>query len=154
MNGVEVDFRKIVAEAENYTVFVSGNTAFSESDIDLSDDAKRFELKENRDLQGHSPFILNLQLGLDHHPSEQKFTLLLASFDDKIYAVGRNTANEIEAGRITLDLTYEKIFTDSLSLKAKVKNLLDEPVEFERDGHVIQVYKNGTEFSVDVTYDF
>ena len=42
-----------------------------------------------RKLQGQSEYLANLQIGFDHFPTSQKFTLLANYFDDRIFRVAR-----------------------------------------------------------------
>ena len=150
--GLEFDINKDFDFSDSLTGFVAGNLALTESEIDLSEDSARFEppSSASRDLQGLSPILANVQFGLDHIETEQKFTVLFNFIDDRIDQVGRNTESRIEKGRTLVDLAYEKAFSETFSLKAKVKNLLDEEVEFTRDGVVEEIYEVGTEYSISV----
>ncbi|MDA8752842.1 TonB-dependent receptor, partial [Halieaceae bacterium] len=114
------------------------------------------EAANGRQLQGQSEWLANLQLGFDHYPTEQKFTFLVNWFDDRIFRIARGaqTGPEVESGRIIIDLTYEKRFSDALTLELQIKNLLNEEVEYEQNSGVIESYQTGTEFGISVNYEF
>lgn len=154
ISGVELDFKKNIIDSGDYLSFIAGNIAAIDSEITLSDDAARFEIDDKRDLQGQSPLLINAQLGLDHFPTAQKVTVLLNFFDDRIDIVGRNIPSEVEEGRLTVDVTYEKEFDNQMVIKAKIKNLLDSDVEYSRNGQIIETYKEGVSFSAGLTVNF
>ncbi len=158
LSGVELDVYKNIVDTADYLAFVSGNIAVIDSEVTL--DALSLQLEgqnqQGRELQGQSPLLANLQLGLDHIPSEQKFTLLVNYFDDRIFRVSTGPAQGpvFELSRIIVDLNYEKLFSDTFKLKASIKNLLNEEVSRERNGRKIEVYDEGIKFSLSASYEF
>jgi TonB-dependent receptor len=150
VSGVEIDLNKDLIFTDNLEGFIAGNIAVTDSEIELSEEADRFEPEsaDSRDLQGLIPLIVNVQFGLDHIPTEQKFTLLVNFLDERIDSVGRNIEPKIEEERLSLDFTYEKNFGDNYKLRAKLKNILDEDIEFSRAGRIVESYSEGTEFSL------
>jgi outer membrane receptor protein involved in Fe transport len=109
-----------------------------------------------RELLGQSPWLANLQFGFDHYETEQKVTLLVNFFDDRIYRVTRGVNNtpEYEKGRVLVDLNYEKLFGESLTFQAQIKNLLNEKVQYEMNDRVIESYEEGTSLSLKLEYQF
>lgn len=156
--GVEIDANKILIDEDDYTFFVGGNIAYIDSEVDLSDDSIRLEGADadGRQLQGQSEWLANVQFGYDHFPSEQKVTLLVNYFDDRIFRIARgaNTGPEIEDARVVVDLTYEKMFSEELTLSASIKNILNEDIEFSQNGRTIESYQTGTSIGVGVSYRF
>ncbi len=156
--GVEIDINKNLIDRDNYLLFIGGNLSYIDSEVDLSEDSLRLEgeAANGRTLQGQSEWLGNIQLGFDHYPTEQKFTLLVNYFDDRIFRISRGEANgpEIEDGRVLVDITYEKLFGESFTLEASVKNLFNEDVEYSQNGGVIESYQTGTEIGVGVKYTF
>jgi len=158
LTGVEVDGTKNVMERDDYLVFVSGNLSYIDSEVDLSEDSLRLEgaSADGRQLQGQSEWLSNVQIGMDHYPTEQKFTLLFNYFDERIFRVARgtNTGPEYEDGRVLVDFTYEKVWSDELVIEASIKNLLNEKVEYSQNDNTIESYNVGTFFKAGVTYKF
>ncbi len=161
LEGIELDFTKYLIDTGDALAFVSGNVSYIDSEVELDDDSIRLEGEDSigRDLQGQSPWLANLQLGYDDYQDQQKFTLLVNFYDDRIYRVtrGGNNGPEYEKGRISVDFTYEKTFErleDSVVLKVKLKNILDEPFEKERNDQIIESYKEGTSLSLGLSYEF
>lgn len=156
--GVELDANMNLLDRDEYLLFVGGNISYIDSEVQLSDNSIRLEgaNANGRQLQGQSEWLANLQLGFDHYESEQKLTLLINFFDDRIYRISRGAASgpEIEVGRVLIDLTYEKVFSDALTLEASIKNLLNENVEYSQNGRTIESYQTGTRIGVGVSYRF
>ena len=109
LQGIEIDFTKNVAESDSWTVFVSGNLSYIDSEVELSANSLRLEgeAANGRPLQGQSEWLGNVQFGFDHYPSNQKLTVLINYFDDRIFRVARGaaTGSEIEVERFLLDLS-------------------------------------------------
>jgi outer membrane receptor protein involved in Fe transport len=161
LQGVELDFTKYIIDTGNTLAFVSGNVSYIDSEVELDEDSIRLEGDDSigRDLQGQSPWLANLQLGLDDYQDQQKFTLLINFYDDRIYRVtrGGNNGPEYEKGRVSVDFSYEKTFErldDSVVLKLKLKNILDDDFEKERNGQIIETYSEGTSLSLGLKYEF
>ncbi|MFV0278256.1 MAG: TonB-dependent receptor domain-containing protein, partial [Parahaliea sp.] len=158
LNGVELDANMNLLDEPDYLLFVAGNVSYIDSEVELSQNSIRLEgaSSNGRSLQGQSDWLGNIQLGFDHYPSEQKFTLLVNYFDDRIFRIARGvqTGPEIEDGRVIVDIAYEKIFSEALTLELQIKNLLNEKVEYSQNGNVIESYENGTVFGASITYRF
>jgi outer membrane receptor protein involved in Fe transport len=158
LQGVELDGSKNVWENDDYLVFVSGNLSYIDSKVDLSADSLRLEgaSADGRELQGQSQWLSNLQFGLDHYPSNQKFTLLINYFDKRIFRVARgaNTGPEYEDARTIVDFTYEKDWNENLVIGASIKNILNTKVEYSQNSNTIESYNLGTFFKAGVTYKF
>lgn len=158
LDGIEIDAYKNLVDANDYLMFVSGNISYIKSEVELDVDSIRLEGEDDigRELQGQSPWLANLQFGFDHYETEQKLTLLLNYFDDRIYRVTRGVNNtpEYEKGRVIVDLNYEKLFGESLTFQAQLKNLLNEKVQWQQNNRVIESYQEGTSISLKVAYQF
>ncbi len=158
LNGIELDANMNLLDEPDYLLFVGGNLSYIDSEVALSADSLRLEgpSADGRQLQGQSEWLGNVQLGFDHYPTEQKFTLLINYFDDRIFRIsrGENTGPEIESGRVLVDFAYEKLFGESLTLELQIRNLLNEAVEFDQNSRVIESYETGTVFGASISYKF
>jgi outer membrane receptor protein involved in Fe transport len=67
---------------------------------------------------------------------------------------GVNNTPEYEKGRVLVDLNYEKLFGESLTFQAQIKNLLNEKVQYEMNDRVIESYEEGTSLSLKLEYQF
>ncbi|CAA0125529.1 Uncharacterised protein [Halioglobus japonicus] len=156
--GIELDGIKNVLETDDYLVFVSGNVSYIDSKVDLSPDSLRLEGSDadGRQLQGQSEWLGNIQVGMDHYPTEQKFTLLVNYFDKRIFRVARgaNTGPEYEDSRWLVDFTYEKEWNEHLILEGSIKNILNSKIEYSQNGNTIESYNVGRFFKVGMTYKF
>ncbi len=158
LNGIEIDVYKNIIDTDSFLIFIGSNISYIDSEVELDTNSLRLEGEsaQGRELQGQSPWLANLQLGLDHHQTEQKLTLVVNYFDDRIDRVGRgeDVGPEFEVGRVLVDLNYEKLFSDSLVVKAQIKNLLNEDITFRQNEIDIRSYKEGVSFSLSASYEF
>lgn len=156
--GVEIDANKNLLDEDDYLLTLSGNIAYIDSKVDLSADSLRLEgsAADRRALQGQSEWLANIQLGFDHYPSEQKFTLLLNYFDDRIFRISRGATNgpEVEVARVLVDFVYERMFSENFTVEASIKNILNEDVEYSQNGRTIESYQTGTRIGVGMSYRF
>lgn len=155
IEGIEIDVSKSFLEWTDYSARIGGNVAFIDSETQLSTAAAQQEGAGSRELQGQSPLLANLQLSVDHFPWDQKFTLLVNYFDDRIDRAARGALGSIfEAARMTVNFNYEKGLTEQSTLRLRIQNLLDEDVEFTQNGRVIESWRDGLEFSLGYSWDF
>ncbi len=158
LTGVELEGSVDLIDNGDWLAFLSGNVSYIDSSVELGDYSRRLEGEgsNGRQLQGQSEYLANIQLGVDHYPTEQKFTLLVNYFDDRIFRIARGAATgpEIEVGRVLLDLSYEKQFTEALGLSFQVKNLLNDKVEFSQNARSIESWENGISLMLKLKYEF
>jgi len=156
IKGVEIDLVTTILDTDLHHVFLNGNWSKINSKVVLGDNSSRLEGISSRSLQGQSKYLANIQLGYDHYPTQQKFTLLLNYFDDRIFGPdrGRDMNPIIENGRTQIDLNYEKSFSESYKFKVKAKNITNEPISYSQNDRIIETYETGASVSVSLAYDF
>ena len=161
LTGIELDFTKNLIDRSELLVFIGANISYIDSEVDLDDDSLRLEGidSKNRELQGQSPLLANIRFGFDDYDSEQKFTLLINYFDDRIFQVtrGDNNGPRYEVGQVQVDLNYEKtvyLDEDVMVFKAQIKNLLNEDVQWKQNNVVTESYQEGTSLSLSFSYEF
>ena len=154
VSGIELDGSKTFLDTAEHLLVVGANFSFIESEVELDAVSQQLEIDPKRDLQGQSPFLANLQISWDYLPWEQKVTLLANYFDDRIDAVTRGLPPIEEAGRLLINLNYEKQLFANSKLSFKVKNLLDENVEYTQAGRAVEGYKEGLEASLGYSVNF
>ena len=156
LDGIEFDFNTLVFDRDDHSIFVNGNITYIDSAVTLG--AKSLQLEgtgsDGRQLQGQSEYLANLQIGYDHYPSDQKVTLLVNHFDDRIFRTARGAAlgPVVEVGRTVVDINYEKTFSDQWTIKLKLKNLTDEPVSYTQNANTIETYEVGTSIGLSLDY--
>jgi len=155
--GAEIDFNLDIFERNGNFIFVSGNLTHIDSQVVLGKNSKRLEGEsgKNRQLQGQSDLLANLQIGYDHEPSQQSLTLLINYFDDRIYEISglQGYGPVFEEARALIDLNYEKSFLDNWAFKLKAKNIGNEKVVFYRDAIEIGGYSTGASLSASISYE-
>ena len=161
VQGIELDLNLTIFDGIDWDGFVSGNIARSTSDLTLNADSARLEAVTNRELQGLSPWIANLQFGVDHIETAQSLTLVINYFDDRIDRVVRSSFEKavVEVGRADVGLNYEKSFMNGSSLSVKIGNLLDSDIEYRSETvsgnqSYSETYRRGRSLSVGYSYEF
>ncbi len=162
VRGVELDANITLFDGVDWDGFIGGNIAYTDSELTLDALSEQLEADPNRQLQGLSPYIANIQFGVDHIPSGQGFTIVLNYFDDRIdRVVTSSVRNPIyELGRLDVGLNYEIEFLYGGTLSFEVSNLLDEETRFEgtsaATGDVVfqEAYRKGREFGISYSYEF
>jgi outer membrane receptor protein involved in Fe transport len=152
VSGIELDASVSVLETDEYAGIVGGNLSLIDSEVNLDATTAQREGVSSRQLQGQSDVLANIQFGLEHVPTAQTVNMVLNYFDDRIYSVGRGVqGDEIESGRVLVDVVYKYAVDENLTLGAKVQNLFDEEVEYTQDGDIDETYTEGTAVSASVS---
>ncbi len=135
MQGVELEFLKELAFLGGpfQPFFMAGNLTWLDHELEAGDRADS-PTNPTRGLAGASDYVANLQLGFDSDNGQHSATLVYNVFGERLRTAGRLGAPDIfEQPFHSLDLTYFFYPNDNLTVKAKVKNLLDETVTLERN---------------------
>ena len=148
--GLEVDgrFEFEIGDGYDQTFFVSFNAAFIESEVSA-------ENQEDRALQGQPEYTANLIFGYDHVSAGHQLTVLLNQNGKSIADVGVSGQPDVFLEpRLDLNVVYRFDISDSLALKAKLENLLDDEVEYTQGGQVFQIYNRGPSIQVGLDWQF
>jgi len=148
--GIEVDGRFEFALGEGYdqTVFVSFNAAIIESEVTARN-------QDARALQGQPEYTANLILGYDNISAGHQLTVLLNQNGQSIADVGVSGQPDVFLEpRLDLNIVYRFDISNTLTLKAKLENLLDDEVEYSQGGQVFQIYNRGPTIQVGLDWQF
>jgi hypothetical protein len=135
--GLELDARKQFLEFENSVGFlhhlkdltVIFNASLIKSEINTSKQA--FAIDEKRVMQGQSPYIVNLGLNYANPISKLSIDINYNRLGKRIAYVGTPlNPHTWELPRNSLDLTLKKEIGRRVTLKAGIKDLLNNPVRF------------------------
>ncbi len=163
--GVEVEFLKDLGEYARILdpFFVQGNLLFMEHELVAGESADA-PTNPVRPMQGASDEVINLIFGFDSPDAKHAATLSYNMFSERLFFAGRNGApDSYEQPFHSLDLTYSFYPSDSLAIKFKARNLLDEDFTLERtnqlsDGSAqdIEIYnqQRGQDLSLSIRYQF
>lgn len=115
------------------------------------------EAEDTRELQGQSPYLLNLNVLYDHLESGTSASLFYNVFGERLSEVTLGaTPNIFEKPRHTLNFSVEQKFWQNFKLKFSAKNILDSQVEkihrFKDKEFVYQKYSTGRNFAVGLSY--
>jgi outer membrane receptor protein involved in Fe transport len=178
--GFEFEFKKRISsffssssKLVNGLVF-DGNLSVLYSDVDT--DPSKFKDQRTRDLlsaitntsrqlQGASPYMVNLSMGYDDlftkSSVQSSIELTYNVFGDRIYNVGTDKrGDEYEKSFGTLDLVIQNTWQSGFGVKLSAKNLLNPDIRLEqesgpnatKDDTITQSYKAGINLGLSLTY--
>jgi len=145
--GVELEGRKRLGGLASWLehVQVGGNVTLTESRIDRTEEVldllERFRdnPSETRQLQGQSPYLVNLNVGYDNPETGTSVNVFFNRFGDRLQTVSANGVDIFERARSTLDINASQRLLRGITVSASVKNVLNS------EQVVSQTFK-GTEF--------
>ncbi len=162
--GLELEFLKdfnfLGSYAEGF--FLSGNFTLSESEINI-DTQKVVEqtgvstaiTNPTRAMTGHSPWVVNMNLGWDAANGNHSATLAYNVFAERIIIPGIDGKDDAyEQPFHSLDFVYTYYPTYSSTLKFKVQNILDQKKEIEFEDTLMRSETKGIAFEVALKWDF
>ena len=99
--------------------------------------------------------MANLLLGYDSHDGHHTATLVYNVFGERLYVAGRLGAPDgYEQPFHSLNFTYSWFPTEYITIKAKLRNILDGTVEIEREGIVVFSERPGSSASLSFKWEF
>jgi hypothetical protein len=185
VKGVEAEFRTLIStllgiKRENSFLnkfTLSANAAIMQSNVQIVDTIYSIpptEFKNNDQLQGQSPYIVNGSLNFNDDKFGFSTTISANRVGDRILVKGtldpngaRSVFNLVEKGRTVIDFQVAKLFLkNKLELKLNVKDLLAQDFilysdvneeiksyDAEKD-RIFSIYKAPRTISVGITYKF
>lgn len=150
VRGVEIEALKELGFLGGFfdTLFLQGNMTFQESEL-VAGSRPDAPTNPVRPLSGASEYVANVMLGYDSANSKHTASLIYNVFGERLYVAGRNGAPDgYEQPFHSLDMTYAWYPTDSLTVKVKAQNLLDETVTIERRGVTVFEQEPGINYSL------
>ncbi len=143
---------------------LGGNLSLVKSEVDIAkaELAQRLAIDPNspqtRELQGQSPFILNLDLSYNNYNTGTIASLHYNTFGERLSRVSANVTPDVYEQPISqLDLILSQKIYDMLSLKFTVKNILNssykEIYRFKGEEYIYQEYKYGLSYGIGFSFD-
>lgn len=161
VKGFELDANVTLFDGLIWDGFIAGNLALTQDDLTLGERSLRLEAFDDRNLQGLSETLGNLQFGVDHIGTGISGTLLVNYFDDRIDRAIRSSilGPVFEKARVEVDLTFDWETEFGTSFSFKIGNVLDSDIEFEGltitdNVYFNQSYRKGRTFSLGVSHRF
>ena len=141
------------------TLFVQGNVTIQDSELrcDINDPSNPCfaDAPTNpvRPLSGASDYVGNIMLGFDSPGARHTASIIYNVFGERLYTAGRNGApDSYEQPFHSLDFTYFWYPTDTMTLKIKAQNLLDDSTTIERAGVRVFEEEPGQTFSISFSW--
>ncbi len=157
VEGVEVEFLKELGFLGRpfETLFVQGNVTVQDSELVCDANAAEFTCEADaptnpvRPLSGASDYVANFMLGFDSPDAKHTASIMYNVFGERLYVAGRNGSPDgYEQPFKSLDFTWFWYPTDTMTLKLKAQNVLNESVSIERSGIVVFEEDRGTTISL------
>lgn len=155
--GVEVEFLKGMEFLGSFAsqFFLSGNLTIADSEIQVGDELLTSATNRVRPLTGASDYVLNLQLGYDSDNGAHSASLAYNVFGERLFTAGTGEQpDSFEQPFHSLDLAYVYYVTNNLTLKAKLRNILDNDVEITKGDVRVFEQTVGQTMALDIKYDF
>jgi len=158
--GFEIDGRKNLDFIDNRlsSYYVSGNFSYNYSEVTLTEEQKEIFSSDKRDLQGLSPYVVNLTVGYEN---ETRSALLNFNYmDERIRKVGvidlYSYPDQYETPPALIDLVWIEKFNYGydFDLKVKAGNILDGETEWKEGDNVTRSYKKGRTLSMKISAKF
>jgi len=158
--GVEFELRKNLGTLTKYlnNFMFNGNLTIINSKIDLSG-LSSAETKQERKMQGQSPYTINVGLYYDNSETGTSVNLLYNRYGSRISEVGLSGFGDIEEiGRDLVDFSASQKFLKNFEAKFTVKNLLGKDIYYSQlinnTSETVRYYKVGTNYSFSLGYRF
>jgi TonB-dependent receptor len=154
VQGVEIEGLKELGFLGSFfdTMFVQGNVTVQDSEL-IAGPRPDAPTNQVRQLSGASDYVANLMLGFDSPGSQHSASIIYNVFGERLYVAGRNGAPDgFEQPFHSLDFTYAWYPTDTITVKVKAQNLLDETVTIERQDIVVFEQDPGVSYSLSFSW--
>jgi len=166
--GLEVEFLKDFAFLSDslgrFTedFFLSGNFTVSESEINIDTQSVVEQTgvsttitNPTRAMTGHSPWVVNMNLGWDAPNGNHTATIAYNVFAERIIIPGIDGKDDVyEQPFHSVDMVYSYFPTYSSTLKFKVKNILNQDKTLEFEDTLMRSVTRGVEFEMSFKWDF
>ena len=134
--------------------FVQANLTLQDSELVAGEKADA-PTNDIRPLAGASEYVANAMLGFDSDDGRHTLTLVYNVFGERLYVAGRLGAPDgYEQPYHSLDFTYSWFPTEAITVKAKLRNILDGTVEIEREGIVVFSERPGSSASLSFKWEY
>lgn len=167
--GVELEYVRSLGALRRWRAFESGwlsglpwedvylalNYTWIDSQIELGEDVLGNQTTDNRPLQGQSRYVSNVQLGWRKPDGRAEATLLYNVFGERIAGVGTRGLPDIyEQPLHQLDFVWRQQLGEHWSWSLRLRNLLDEPVEYTQGGLPYRIYDKGRDVTVSLSWQW
>ncbi|MBI5403216.1 MAG: TonB-dependent receptor [Ignavibacteriae bacterium] len=158
--GVELELRKNLGSFTKYlnNFMFNGNLTIINSKIDLSG-LSSAETKQERKMQGQSPYTINVGIYYDNSETGTSVNLLYNRYGSRISEVGLSGFGDIEeVGRDLVDFSASQKFLGNFEAKFTVRNLLGKDIYYSQlvnsTSETVRYYRVGTNYSFSLGYKF
>ena len=135
--------------------YLAGNLTLSDSDMNVRAGGVAGNITNaSRRMAQQSDWMANVQLGFDSFNGSHGATLVYNGFGERIFFAGIDGFDDaFEQPFHSLDFVYSWFATERLTVKLRIKNLLDDNVEIEQGGVTILEQDVGATALLDVKWE-
>lgn len=150
-HGIEFEIRKSLG----FGFTAGANYSWIKSDVKISKDKAGQLTSLNRPLQGQSPYLINAQLDFDKESWGSKISLLYNVMGKRITGVGVDARpDEYQEKLSSLDFVAGQKVFKKMSLKLKIKNILDPEIKRVQGKKITYLKKKGRSISLGLSSSF
>lgn len=165
VSGIEIEFLKGLGDLTRVLdpFYTQGNFTIMDHELITGDNGDS-PTNDVRGLNGASEYAANLLVGFDSYDSKHSATLAYNVFGERLYFAGRNGApDSFEQPFNSLNFTYSFYPTESITIKLRAKNILNEDFVIQRTTTDSEGNKNavdiireerGQTFSLSLKYSY
>ena len=163
--GTELEIRKALSFLSGSLQYFSlaSNLSLIKSEVNIPEAELRSlraldpNASDTRELQGQSPYLVNVSLNYDHPLRGTVASLHYNVFGDRLFEVALGgTPGVYERARHLLNFTFSQKIFRVLKVKFAVKNILDSDNrythQYNNHEYIRQLYKSGRNFSFGLQY--
>lgn len=155
--GFEIEVLKglgfVHSHLQNFVV--GGNYTWSASNVEFDAKTLTAQTTNNRQLQGHSAQILNLQIGYDNPTWKTQATLLYNIASQRIVAAGSlGIPDKYEHPFNQLDFVFSQNLYKGFSMQFSAQNLMDDYVRVTQGDQISRQFQRGRLFNLSVRYSY
>lgn len=162
--GFEAEFRKDLDFMDPQLKDFNFGANFSYIRSEVTTTAGEFDKNsrgiETRQLQGQSPYIINLDLTYHHQDLGSTASVFFNIYGERLEKTSRIAPSVFESSFASLDFRLSQKLTENWTVKLSARNLLDptvERIQDQPDGSgeaVVSSYRKGRSIGISFNYDF
>jgi len=158
--GVEIEGLKSLGFMSNWVggwvdaFYLAGNVTLSDSEIKTPPGAGVGNItNEKRNMTQQSDWVVNAQLGWDAFNGKHGATLVYNAFGERVFFAGIDGFDDAKEQPFhSLDFVYSYFPSEQITIRLRLKNLLNEDIQIKQDGVDILEQDVNVQYLMDFTW--
>lgn len=156
--GIEIDGRKQLdfVHEKLSDFYIAGNFSYNYSEVTLTEEQEATFSSNHRQLQGLSPYVINLTLG--YETVQRSVVLLYNKMAERIRKVGvidvYDYPDQYEIPPDLVDIVWIEKFDNDIEMTVRARNIFNDETVWTEDDKVTRRYKKGSDIGVKFSAKF